>query len=58
MTDPIRYDAQVLLYRLLREAKFSLGHAERRENNDEERRNLEKKIAALDWIIEVVDKEV
>lgn len=57
MDDSIRYDAQVLLYRLLREAKFSLGHAERRENNDEERRNLEKKIAALDWIIEVVNKE-
>lgn len=58
MDDSIRYDAQVLLYRLLREAKFSMGHAERRENNDEERRNLEKKIAALDWIIGVVDKEV
>lgn len=58
MDNLIRYEAQVLLYRLLREAKFSLGHAECRQNNDEERRNLEKKIAALDWIIEVVDKEV
>ncbi len=58
MDDSIRYDAQVLLYRLLREAKFSLGHAERRQNSDDDRRHLEKKIAALDWIIEVVNKEV
>lgn len=46
------------LYGQLRAAKIALGHAERREGvTQEELNNLEKKIAAIDWLIPLAIKE-
>lgn len=42
------------LYKELKKAKIDLGHAELRQNNEEERNNLRQKIDTLDWIISVV----
>jgi len=50
----MRQNALEWLYRELKKAKISLGHAEARQNNQEERNNLEKKIATLDWLIGAV----
>lgn len=48
--------ALTLLYRLLKQAKTSLGNAEQRQNNQEERDNLERKITTIEWIIDAVLK--
>lgn len=57
MTDTQKAKAMHLLYSLLRQARISLGHAERRQNNWAERANLVQKIDTLELIIGVVVKE-
>ena len=57
MTDPQQAKALHLLYSQLRKARIDLGHAERRQNNWDERENLAQKIATLEWITGVVLKE-
>lgn len=56
MAKSSRMAALTLLYRLLKQAKISLGNAEQRQNNQEERDNLEWKIATIEWIIDAVMK--
>ena len=53
-----QYEALHLLYSLLKQARISLGRAEQRRNNHEERANLAKKIDTLEWIIGVVNMQV
>lgn len=53
----VETNALALLYKLLKNARISFGHAEERRNNPDEIRNLEKKIAALEWLIEIAIKE-
>ena len=53
-----REDALRFLYKHLRESKIALGHAEGRPGvKQEELDNLERKIAAIDWVIPLVIKE-
>lgn len=54
---PIKQGALHYLYKQLKNAKISLGQAENRNNNMEERMNLQSKIDILDWVIGVVIKE-
>lgn len=57
MTTNKREDALRFLYKHLRESKIALGHAENRPGvKREELDNLERKIAAIDWIIPLVIK--
>ena len=42
------------LHKELRSAKISLGHAENKPGAEEEKRNLERKIAMLEWTFDVV----
>lgn len=57
MTDTQQAKALHLLYSQLKKARIDLGHAERRQNNWDERENLARKIDTLEWIIGVVTKE-
>lgn len=51
----MRDDALRFLYRELKSAKIALGRAETRPGvTDEELENLERKVAAIDWIIPLV----
>lgn len=54
MTDTQQSKALYMLYSQLKQARIALGHAEQRQNNWEERENLQKKIETLEWIIGVV----
>lgn len=57
MTTNKREDALRFLYKHLRESKIALGHAETRPGvKQEELDNLERKIAAIDWMIPLVIK--
>lgn len=52
-----RQNALEYLYKELRAAKIALGRAEGKQNvTPEEIANLEKKIAALDWLIPLAIK--
>ena len=42
------------LHKELRSAKIALGHAESKPSAEEEKRNLERKIAMLEWTFDVV----
>lgn len=54
----MRDDALRFLYRELKSAKIALGRAESRPGvTAEELANLERKIAAIDWILPLVIKE-
>lgn len=54
----MREDALEFLYRELKSAKIALGRAETRPGvTAEELENLERKIAAIDWILPLVIKE-
>lgn len=54
----IRENALLFLYRELRAAKISLGHAESRPGvTQEELDNIQRKIDAIDWMIPIVVKE-
>ena len=51
----VNEDALHFLYKQLREAKIALGRAENRPGvTQEELDNLERKIAAIDWMIPLV----
>ena len=57
MTTNKREDALRFLYKHLRDSKVALGHAENRPGvKQEELDNLQRKIAAIDWIIPLVIK--
>lgn len=57
MTTNKREEALRFLYKHLRESKIALGHAENRPGvKQEELDNLQRKIAAIDWIIPLVIK--
>lgn len=57
MTTNKREDALRFLYKHLRESKIALGNAECRPGvKQEELDNLERKIAAIDWMIPLVIK--
>lgn len=57
MTTNKREDALRFLYKHLRESKIALGYAEDRPGvKQEELDNLQRKIAAIDWIIPLVIK--
>ena len=54
----MRDDALRFLYKELKSAKIALGRAETRPGvTDEEIANLERKVAAIDWILPLVIKE-
>ena len=42
------------LHKELRSAKIALGHAESKPNSEEEKRNLERKIAMLEWTFDQI----
>lgn len=44
------------LYKLLKQAKIALGHAEQRQNNQAERDNLQNKIDTIEWVIDAVGR--
>lgn len=45
------------LHKELKKTRIDKGHAEARQFNDDERRNLETKIDILEWLIGVATKE-
>lgn len=57
MEDVAQY-ALDMLYKALKATKIARGHAEKRNARQDELENLDKKIAALDWLIELVLREV
>lgn len=52
--DKKQLDALHFLYGQARQAKISLGRAEEKQNNQQERDNLQKKIDAIDLAIDAV----
>lgn len=54
--DDKRLVALEYLYKLLKQAKVALGHAEQRQNNQAERDNLARKIDTIEWVIDAVGR--
>ena len=58
MSDSIKLDALAYLYKELKKFKISLANAEKHPNVPEEQiKNIEKKIAAVDYLIGLAQKE-
>lgn len=58
MPDSIKLDALAYLYKELKMHKIALANAEKRPNVPEEQiKNIEKKIAAVDYLIGLAQKE-
>lgn len=51
MPDSIKHNALAMLYKEQKRAKINLANAERRNAPEETISNLQRKLAALDWLI-------